>query len=172
MHVHLRHGFLHGGDDIDVSLARVLGMDAALHAHFRAAALPGFPRAALDLLVGEVVGPTAQVLGQLALGKRAELALEVADVGVVDVAVDDVADGVAVDLGPQRVGGLHDGVEVIAPGADEADDRVLLEIVSGARPGEDVRHVGRHVRRPALDALEGLFRRLHLFAGRPAVYPW
>jgi len=38
-----------------------------------------------------VVRPAAQILGQLALGERAELALEVADVRVVDVAVDDEA---------------------------------------------------------------------------------
>ena len=51
-----------------------------------------------DLVEVEIVGPAAQVLAELALGEGAELAAEVADVGVVDVAVDDVADGVAADL--------------------------------------------------------------------------
>ena len=45
---------------------------------------------------GTTYGGPAQVLGQLALGERAEAAAEVADVRVVDVARDDVADRVAV----------------------------------------------------------------------------
>ena len=52
-------------------------------------------RAPRDLVEVEVVGLAAQVLAQLALGEGAELAAEVADVGVVDVAVDDVGDRIA-----------------------------------------------------------------------------
>src|SRR5690625_1665815 len=79
--------------NIEVSLAGVLGVDAALHAHFGGPALPGLGDSAVNLLRRQVIGPAAQVLAQLALGKGAELALEVADVGVVDVAVDDVEIG-------------------------------------------------------------------------------
>ena len=73
-------------------------MDAALHADFGGAAVPGFLRAPHDLLRGEVVGRAAQVGRELALGEGAEAAAEVADVGVVDVAHDGVGDRVADDL--------------------------------------------------------------------------
>jgi hypothetical protein len=47
----------------------------------------------------------------LALGEGAEPAAIGADVGVVDVTVDDVADGVAADVAAERVGGTGDVVE-------------------------------------------------------------
>ena len=46
----------------------------------------------------EIVGRAAQRLVRLALGEGAERAAVGADVGVVDVAVDDVADGLAADI--------------------------------------------------------------------------
>ena len=57
--VHLGHGFLHRMQDVDVGGAGVLRMDAALHADFGAAPVPGLAGAALDLLVAQVVGPAA-----------------------------------------------------------------------------------------------------------------
>ena len=61
-----------------------------------------------DLVEGEIVGRAAQVLVRAALREGAELAAEVADVGVVDVAVDDVAHDVAADRAAQRVGRARD----------------------------------------------------------------
>ena len=58
-----------------------------------------------DLGEIEVIRPTAQILAELALGKRAELAAEIADIRIVDVAGYDIADGIAVDPPPQPVGG-------------------------------------------------------------------
>ena len=126
--MHLRHRCLHRLEDLDVGAAGVFGMDAPLHAHFRAAPRPGFPGAPLDLVVGQIVGAPAQVFRQLALGKGAELALEIADIGVVDVAVDDKTDGVAVDGRAQRIGGPGDGAEVLAPRLEQAHHVVLGEV--------------------------------------------
>ena len=52
---------LHGAADVEIGLAGVVGMDAALQADFGGAALPGLARAAHDLLEREVVGRAAQV---------------------------------------------------------------------------------------------------------------
>ena len=131
--VHVRHRRLHRAQDADVGLAGVFGMDAALHAHFRAAPAPSLLGAPLNLLMGEVVGPAAQVLRQLALGEGAELAFEVADVGVVDVAVDDEAHGVAVDLGAQAVGGLNHCGEVAVARLKQPHDLSLRKPLGGRR---------------------------------------
>src|SRR5262249_21277050 len=85
--------------------------DTALQANLGGAAVPRLFAAPHDLVQIEVVGPAAQVFAELALRKGAELAAEIADVGVIDVAGDDVADRVAVDLAAQIVGGGADPVE-------------------------------------------------------------
>src|SRR5262249_9466789 len=92
-----RYGAPDGARDREVGLAGILGMDAALQADLGGAAIPRLLAAATDLIEVEIIGPAAQVLAQLALGEGAELAAIVANVGVVDVAVDDVADDIAVD---------------------------------------------------------------------------
>src|SRR5205823_6799927 len=53
----------------------------------------------------EFVRPAAQVLAQLAFGEGAESAFEITDVGVIDVARDDVGDHVAIGGVAQLVGG-------------------------------------------------------------------
>ena len=105
-------------------------MDPALQADLGRAALPRLDGAAHDLLVGDEVGLAAQVRGQLALREGAEPAAEVADVRVLDVAGDDVADLVAVDLAPQAVGGREHALALLAAGAEEADDLLLAELVA------------------------------------------
>ena len=167
MHVHLRHGLLHGMHDVDVGGAGVLGVDAALHAHFGAASGPGFAHAALDFLRAQVVGAAAQVFRQLALGEGAELALEVADVGVVDVAVDDVGDAIAVAFLPQPIGGLHDGIEVVAPGADQAHDLGFRQVrrVFAVEAVEDGAEVCGNTLGRRVDAFEH-------FRGRRGVVAW
>ena len=97
MDVHARHRVLDGAADRKIGLAGVVRVDAALQADFGGAARPGFRRAPLDFLQAEIVGFAAQIGGEFALGEGAELATEVADIGVVDVACDDVGHGVAVD---------------------------------------------------------------------------
>ena len=93
-------------------------VDPALEADLDGAAVPRLVRAADDLLVRHHVRGAAQVLGELAFRERAEAALEVADVRVVDVPRDDVGDLVAVHLAAQRVGGGEDAVELVAAGGE------------------------------------------------------
>ena len=92
--VHIRDRRLDGAANGEIGLAAVIGMNAALQAHFRRAPLPGFAGAADNLVEREIVRNAAQRLMRLALGEGAERAAIGAYVGVVDVAVDDVADGV------------------------------------------------------------------------------
>ena len=135
--VDLGHRFLHRAADAQVGLAGVVGVDAALHADFRRAALPGLDGATHDLFEFQVVGLAAQVLAQLALGEGAELALEVADVRVVDVPVDDVGHRVAVHFAPDRVRGGADGGELRATCGEQPGDLVLREVLARLGPFED-----------------------------------
>src|SRR5208283_4412633 len=86
------------------------------------AALPGFLDPPLDLREIEIIGPPAQILAELALREGAELTAEIADVGVVDVAGDDIADRVAIDPTAEPVGGVADGGEAFAARGEELDD--------------------------------------------------
>ncbi len=90
--------------DVEVEVAGEGGVDAALQADLDGAALPRLLGAADDLVDRDEVRPAAQVVGQLAFREGAEAAAEVADVRVVDVARDDVGDGVAVHLAAERIG--------------------------------------------------------------------
>src|SRR3954453_10588467 len=122
VHVQLGQDFLDRPADVDVEVAGEGRMDAALEADLGAAALPRLLTAADDLVERHEIGRPAQVGGQLALGKGTEAASEVADVGVVDVARDDVRDGVAADLPAKLVGGSDDRGEVATAGAEELGD--------------------------------------------------
>src|SRR6185295_2864267 len=107
--MHVRHRRFHGGNDAKIGLPRIAGTDAALQTHLGSAALPGLAGAPADLGGVEVVGGVAMAEVVSPLRKGAELAAIGADVGVVDVAVDDVGDGGANGARAQRVGGGNDG---------------------------------------------------------------
>ena len=96
--------------DREIGRAGIFRVDAALQADFGGAALPGLLAAPDDFVEVEIVGPAAQILAELALREGAELAAEIADIGVVDVAGDDIGDGVARHLAAQPVGGGADFV--------------------------------------------------------------
>ena len=103
-------------------------MDAALEADLGRAALPGLVAAAHDLVERDEVRRSAQVRGELALRERAEAAAEVADVRVVDVARDNVGDGVPGDLTPKGIGGSGDRAEVGPAGPEQLSCVVLVEL--------------------------------------------
>ena len=89
-------------------------VDPALEADLGRAALPGLARAADDLVERDEVRRAAQVRRQPALREGAEAAAEVADVRVLDVPRDDVADLVAAHLAPEPVGGGEDALALVA----------------------------------------------------------
>ena len=90
MDVHRRHRRLHRAQDREIGVAGVIGVNAALQADLGRAARPGLRHPPRDLVVIEIVGRPAQMVGRLALGEGAEGAAVGAHIGVVDVAVDDI----------------------------------------------------------------------------------
>ena len=137
MDMEARRRVLHGAADRDVGVAGIFRMDSALETHFRSAALPSLERTAVDLRMIEIVGPTTQVLAQLAFREGAELAAEIADVRVVDIAIDDIADAVAGHRRAQPIRRLADPLEIPPARREEPDDVTLEEFVPRARAFDD-----------------------------------
>ena len=144
------HRVLDRPHDREVVVAVERRVNTALEADLDGAALPCLLDAPHDLVHGQEIRRPAEVLGELPLRERAEAALEVADVRVLDVPRDDVRDGVAVQLASQAVGGCEDTVALAAPGAEQPHDLLLAELVArvdrAARRGE---RTGSALRRPA-----------------------
>jgi hypothetical protein len=109
-----------------IGLPGVGGMDAALQAYLGGAGPARLHRAPRDLLEVEKIGRPAQVVRAAALGEGAEAALIAADVGVVDVAVDDEANGVAAGFPAQPIGGLQQRVQFLAARLEKRDDSSSL----------------------------------------------
>ena len=129
--MHIRDRRLDGAADAEIGLAGVLRMDAALKTYLGGASLPCLGRAAHDFLEREVIGRAAQRLMRLALGKGAELATIVADVGIVDVAVDDVADGIAGHCPAKSVGRADDASVVGVARREQPHDVRRIQAVAG-----------------------------------------
>ncbi len=106
---------LHGAGEVEVGGAGQLRVDAALHADLGGPDVPGLARPVGDLVEGERVGVGVGA----ALGEGAEPAAGVADVGEVDVPVDDVGDVVPDGVAADVVGQRADRVELGAVGGDE-----------------------------------------------------
>src|SRR5215207_7640337 len=145
--MHLGHFFFYGPQVFKVALAGELTMYTTLHAYFRSASLPRLAGAAGDLGSIEEVRVAAQVQGLRSLGERAEAAPEVALVGVVDVAVDDVGDFVAVDRAPELVRNVAQLRELRAAGGEEQGYLVFAQ-VSLPGPRERPDELGAHLRGP------------------------
>ena len=95
MNVDVRADLFDRAADREIGRSRIGRMNAALQADFAGAALPRFDDAPLNFFEVEIIGPATQIFAELALRKGAKFAAEIADIGVVDVAGDDVADVVA-----------------------------------------------------------------------------
>src|SRR6266849_2769077 len=99
--VHAWHGALHGAQDVTIVKGRQAVRESALDADFGGAELPCLVCVFRDFVETEIVG----VRFARAAAESAEFASDEADVGEVNVAVDDVGDQVAGQLGTQEVGG-------------------------------------------------------------------
>ena len=128
-----------GPDDLQVVVAVELGVDAALQADLGGPHGLGLGHPVGDVAELEQVRRTPQVERQRPLGEGAELALEGADVGVVDVPVGHVGDLVAHDVVAELVGHLGHGPHLGAAGAEQGDDLVLVDRLSGQHR---VEHLG------------------------------
>ena len=127
-----------GAADVEIGRAGIVGVDATLQADLGRAALPGLDAAALDFVERQVVRPAAQVGGQPAFGEGAELAAEIADIGVVDVAIDDIGDAVAVDLASQRIGCRTHAFEIVTACREQCDDVAFGKRLAGRCPRKRV----------------------------------
>ncbi len=106
---------LDGAGEVDVVVAVHLGGKAGLDAHLGGAQIPGLAGTADDFFDGEEVG----LLLAMVAREGAEAAVLDADVGEVDVAVDDVGHHVPHAAAPQLVGCEDDGVDLWAPGLEQ-----------------------------------------------------
>ena len=104
MDVHAGNCLANRSTDFEIGLTGETRLDSTLHAHFGRAAIPGLARTPRDLVHRQRVRPAAQVLAQLPFREGTELTLEVANVGVVDVAAHHVRDDVTARLATERVG--------------------------------------------------------------------
>ena len=103
MNVHSRCCFSNGCDYVEIGLSCVVGMDSTLHTDLGSAALPCVDAAPSYFFGTYVIRLTAQILAATAFRKSTELTFEIADVGVIDIAVNHIADCVARHLFAQRV---------------------------------------------------------------------
>ena len=132
------HGVLHRADDVEVEVAVEGRVDTALQAHLGRPALSRLDGPLGDVVEGEQVRRAPQVQRQRPLGEPAERALEGAHVGVVDVAVHHVGDGVADHVAPDLVGCRRDRGHLGATGAEQGDDLRLADLLPGRDTLEDL----------------------------------
>ncbi len=92
-------------EDVQVEVAREVGVDPALQGDLGGTPLPGLPGPVDDLRDVHQVGLAPQVQAARPLGEGTEPAAEVAEIRVVDVAIDDVGHGVADRPTPELIGG-------------------------------------------------------------------
>ena len=105
-----------------VVLQRVLGVDAPLHADLCRSELDRLADSGPEVVLADVVG----VRRALALAEAAEGAADDADVGEVDVAVDDEGRGLAGQLGSQAVGGDSHLLDHLRPRLREQGGQLVL----------------------------------------------
>ena len=122
---------LHGLENVKIGVTRVGRVNAALHAEFGGAALPGFSCSSCQLVIVEVIGAAAQIGVLTTLGKSAEAAGMLADIGVVDVAVHHIPDGAAACRCAHPVCGCADCFEFISARFEESGDHRFIEPITG-----------------------------------------
>src|SRR5262249_24030018 len=94
-------GAFHRSANVEIFGAGVARRDAPLQPAFGGAAPPRLAPTPLDLAEREIIRPAAQRLADLAFGEGAEATFEIANVGVVDIAGDDVGNDVTIGGLPQ-----------------------------------------------------------------------
>jgi len=112
-------------------------MDTALQTHLGGAPLPGFPGTAADLLQIQIVGRAAQIPRRPALRESAKAAMKIADVGVIDIAIDHVTDAIAAKLPAQPIGVVAYRRQLPPARRKQRYDLSLCEPPPVPRTGED-----------------------------------
>ncbi len=112
VNVHAGYGLLYRAQNVAIVERRQAVRQAALNADFGGADFPGFDGLLRDLLEAEEVG----VGFARAAAEGAELAADEADIGEIDIAIDDVGDDIAGQLATQGIGGDQQAEQVVAFG--------------------------------------------------------
>src|ERR1700733_1427603 len=140
-------------------------MDSTLHANFGGAACPSLGGATAYFIDRQIVRLAAKRSRRLSLGECTEGTFVFADIGVVDVTIDDVADGIAADFLPERVGSAGDLTDFAIARAAQALDRRDVEPHAAECAVDDAISVAR----TPLDDGRKALHRAACQAGRPAV---
>ena len=122
MDVQVRAGRFHRADDAGIGFAGVARVDAALQADFGGAPGHGLAGACRHFAGIDDVGLVAETGLARRLGEGAEGAGVGADVGVVDVAVDDIGDRVAASLAPEAIRHVDHRLRRCAAGGEQGGD--------------------------------------------------
>ena len=105
--MHARHGLLDRSANRLIGSAGIFRVDAALQADLGGTARPGFLGTTGDFRMIEIIGWATQGFMSLALAEGAEAATIGADICVVDVAIDDIAHGIARNRLAQPIRSRH-----------------------------------------------------------------
>ncbi|MNZ71966.1 hypothetical protein D3C78_903330 [compost metagenome] len=170
MDMHLRDRLFDGPHECQITMPGVVGMNAALHADFARAALPGFDGPFCDLGRVQLIGRTAQAGRALALGEGAESAPELTNVGVVDVAVLHEGHVVADDLLAQSVCRVGERGKIVVVDGKQLDDLAFVEVELRLHLVENALYVERRPGcRSRAEQASQVFVRRHAGSGAPLV---
>ena len=147
VHVNVGSGFLHCPTHVDVVVTVEVGMDAALQRDLCGTQVPRLAYALGNVLEREQVGLAPEVERHRTLREAAELALERADIRVVDVPVVHPGNGVPHHLGTQLICVLRNGCHFVAPGAEQGGEFVHTGFLAHAHAVKHFRHRATHRRR-------------------------
>src|SRR5215469_17744053 len=121
MDMYLGNSAFDGAQEIAVEKTVQVAGQSTLNANFGRTAIPGFLRAAHHFLAGKRVS----IGGLRSAPKSAKAAANEANVGEINVAVDNVSDGLTHGFATQMIGDLYQGLQINTLRARKA--QTLLE---------------------------------------------
>jgi hypothetical protein len=129
MHMHRRIDALDGTQDLEVGAAGEVWMNAALQAYLRGAALTRLAHSIGQHLQVQQVGLLGAFVFTGSFGEGAKRTSVAADIGVIDVAIYDVSQIVAVCGGTQIVGGGAQILEISAARFEQTGPRRNIQLL-------------------------------------------
>ncbi len=130
MDMHAGDFIMDGRADIEISLACIGGVNAALQTDLRCPAPPGFHRPVDNLLDGEQVGTVAKAFVLSPFGKCAEAAVIGAAVGIIDITIFNIAYNIAGTALPELIRPPADIDKLPVPGRKQPDYHILGKFMS------------------------------------------
>jgi len=137
MDVHPGQAFFDAFDHRGVEVTSELGMDPTLECDLGSTPIPGLLRQPDDAFERDQIGLFPQVETARAFGEGAEPAAEIALVGVVDVAIDDVCHRVTDPSAPKLIGSPGDRFHLLSASTEEQLNFCFSGSFALKRPFED-----------------------------------